>query len=114
MARLSGTWASLPGVLAITALWGAANAVVRLFAGTRLAFDDGKVNLFTQTFQWGYLPDNPPLYEWTLSLVQLVTGPTLVSLLIAKYGLLLVTAGFTYLSARRILGSETWAAMTVF
>ena len=107
-------WSSLPATVVIVAAWGVVNAAVRLFAGTRLAFDDAKENLFTQSLQAGYLPDNPPLFEWLLIGVQTLMGPTLISFLILKYVLLTLAAMFAWLTARRLLGSNTWAAITVF
>ena len=105
---------TLRGVLVITGLFGLANALIRLTAGRNLAFDDTKENIFTQSFQWGYLPDNPPLYEWTLSLVQQTTGPGLYSFLIVKYALMLFSAGFLFLVGRRIFADQKWAALTVY
>ncbi|WP_306253000.1 glycosyltransferase family 39 protein [Parvularcula sp. IMCC14364] len=105
---------SLAGVLVLTSLFGLANALVRLTAGVNLALDDTKENIFTQKFSWGYLPDNPPLYEWILTLVQQATGPTLFSFLIVKYILMTITALFLFLAGRRLFRSEKWAALTVF
>ena len=52
----------------------------------------------------------PPLYEWMLWSVQRVTGPTLPSFLLFKYGLLTATFGFLYLVAKRIFTDQRWAA----
>ncbi len=105
---------SLSGVLIISLIFGLANALVRLAAGVNLALDDTKQNVFTQKLAWGYLPDNPPLYEWTLTFVQQITGPNLFSFLIVKYALMTVTAVFLFLAGRRLFRSEKWAALTVF
>ncbi len=105
---------SFKGVVIVSLIFGLANALVRLTAGSNLALDDTKENIFTQSLEWGYLPDNPPLYEWTLILVQQFAGPTLFSFLILKYALLTVTAAFLFLTGRRLFESEKWAAVTVF
>ncbi|MCI5043239.1 MAG: glycosyltransferase family 39 protein [Aquisalinus sp.] len=105
---------SLSGVLIISLIFGLANALVRLTAGVNLALDDTKQNVFTQKLAWGYLPDNPPLYEWTLTFVQQATGPNLFSFLIVKYALMTITALFLFLAGRRLFRSEKWAALTVF
>jgi len=108
---------SLRGVLILTALYGVVHSLIRLIAGFQLAMDDPKENIFTQELRWGYLPDNPPLFEWSLTLVQQLTGPGLVSFLIVKYGLLVFSAGFLFLAGRRLFGGDVagqrWAAITV-
>ena len=53
----------------------------------------------------------PPLYEWMLWSVQRVTGPTLPSFLILKYGLLTATFAFLYLVAKRLFADQRWAAI---
>ncbi|MGV6801903.1 MAG: ArnT family glycosyltransferase [bacterium] len=105
-------WKTLRGVALITLLWGLLNCAIRLFVGFDLAMDDAKENIFTQSLEWGYLPDNPPLFEWTLVTIQQLTGPTLWSFLIVKYGLLIATACFSFLTARRLLKDQQWAAIT--
>ena len=52
------------------------------------------------------MPRQPPLYEWLLWSVQQLTGPTLPSFLLIKYGLLTATVAFLYLAATRIF--RTW------
>lgn len=102
----------LPIVLICALVWSVLHFGIRLFAGTRLAFDDGKENIFTQSFQLGYLPDNPPLFEWTLMAIQSVTGPGLIGFLILKYSLLMLTAVFCYLTAERLLKDKVWASLS--
>ena len=105
---------SLRGVIAVTLAYGLIHALIRLTAGTNLALDDAKENIFTQKLSWGYLPDNPPLFEWTLTLVQQITGPNLYSFLIIKYLLMAWTAAFLFLAGRRLFNDARWAAITVF
>ena len=63
--------------------------------------DDVTSNILAQTFEPGYALKQPPLYEWMLWAVQRVTGPTLPSFLLLKYGLLTATFAFLYLVAKR-------------
>lgn len=104
-------YAGLKAVLIVGLVWGVLHTAIRLFAGARLALDDGKENIFTQSFQFGYLPDNPPLFEWVLGTVQHLTGPNLFSFLILKYGLLIASLGFAYLAAIRLLRDQLWASL---
>lgn len=104
--------AGLRAIVCFAILWGVSHSLIRLFAGTRLALDDGKENIFTQSFQWGYLPDNPPLFEWTLSALQQVSGPNLFSFLILKYTLFMGICVFAYLAAERLLKSKVWAFLS--
>lgn len=98
----------------IAVLYGAFHALVRLVLTSSIGEDDVMGNLYAQTFEWGYIKKNPPLYDWLLWAVQQVTGPTLFSFLFLKYVLWTGTAIFIYLSARRVLKDEKWAALTVF
>lgn len=105
---------SLRSVIFVAVAWGLVNALIRLIAGVNLAMDDPKLNVFAQTWQFGYLPENPPLFEWILRSVQLMTGPNLAGFLIVKYALLVVFAGFLFLAAKRVTGNGKWAALTVW
>ena len=105
---------SLRGVVGVFVLWGLLQSMVRLVSGVRLDGDDAKENIFTQNWQLGYNPDNPPLYEWLLHATQLVFQPTLYSFFVLKYGLLTLTGLFTFLTARRVMGDEKWAALSAF
>lgn len=105
---------SLRGVVLVTAFYGLIHGLIWLSAGTQLGLDEAKENIFTQTLEWGYLPDNPPLFEWSLIAIQQITGPTLFSFLILKYALLCFSAGFLFLAGKRLFGEAKWAAITVF
>lgn len=73
--------------------------------------DDVTANILAQTLEPGYLPRQPPLYEWLLWTVQRVTGPTLPSFLFIKYGLLTATFGFLYLIGFRIFAERNWTIL---
>ncbi len=105
---------SLRGVIGTFVLWGLLQSLVRLLSGTVLSGDDAKENIFTQSWDWGYLPDNPPLYEWLLHASQIIFGPTLFSFLFLKYALLTLSGVFVFLTARRVLRDEKWAALSSF
>jgi len=103
-----------PGLLCVIAIglvYGLAHSWLRLSISDTLAVDDIKSNVYTQTFELGYVPKQPPLYEWLLWLVQHLTGPTLPSFLILKYGLLTATFAFLYLAAKRIFDDDRWAML---
>ena len=98
--------ADLRGTLTVAVLYAALNAAIRLTAGTRLAMDDAKTNLFTQVWRWGYQADNPPLYEWLIKGLHLVTGGGLWSFLVLNAVCLVASAGFTHLAVRRFAGER--------
>ena len=96
--------ADLRGTLIVAVFYAAANAAIRLTGGTRLAMDDAKTNLFTQAWRWGYQADNPPLYEWLVKGLHVVTGGGLASFLVLNAACLVATAGLTHLAVRRFAG----------
>ncbi len=99
----NGLYAALsPRVAALfVLLYCAAHAAVTLASGPALALDDVKLNVLTQSWQAGYLPDNPPLFEWTLIVAQGLFGPTLASFVAVKSLFLIATAAFTFLALRQ-------------
>ena len=99
------------GVIAAALAYAALNAALSLAAGPALALDDVKLNVLTQSLQGGYLPDNPPLFEWTLYGAQLAFGPTLGSFVGVKSIYLVLTAAFAFLAAREA-GADDRAAAT--
>jgi 4-amino-4-deoxy-L-arabinose transferase-like glycosyltransferase len=100
---------SIRGVLGAAFLYGAINAALTMAAGPALALDDVKLNVLTQSLEAGYLPDNPPLFEWTLILAQQTLGPTLASFVAVKTLFLTLTAAFTFLAAKEA-GAESRTA----
>lgn len=102
---------SLEGVVSVGLLYGLVYAGMRLAISHNLPQDDVTSNILAQTLEPGYVLKQPPLYEWMLWLVQRVTGPTLPSFLILKYGLLTATFAFLYLVAKRIFVDQRWAAI---
>lgn len=98
-------------VLSAGLLYGLLHAVLRLALSTNLPQDDVTANILAQTLEPGYLPRQPPLYEWLLWTVQRLTGPTLPSFLFLKYALLTATFGFLYLIGLRIFTDRKWAVL---
>jgi hypothetical protein len=112
-ARLEALF-SFQGVAAAALLYAAVNGALTLAAGPALALDDVKLNVLAQSLQGGYLPDNPPLFEWTLFVVQRVLGPALASFVAVKSLFLVATALFTYLAANEASGDKRAAAVAAF
>lgn len=83
-----------------------ANAVIRRLASPHLAMDDAKTNVFTQTWAWGYQPDNPPLFEWLVKLVHPFTANDLSSFLLVKYGSIVLAAMLLFIAVRQIAESR--------
>ena len=106
--QISSIW----GVVLIFSAYGVVHSIITRLAGPTLALDDVKVNIVTQSLQAGYLPDNPPLFEWILLFVQSVAGPGLISILIVKYGLMLTTGVVTYLIGKQLYTDRRWAVLT--
>src|SRR5262245_52159576 len=101
---------SLAGAIAAASLYSALHIAARLIASGNLGEDDPYDAVLTQTLQLGYVPGQPPLYDWALWLIQQVTGPGVLSFQLLKYGLLTATCGFIFASARRAMrGDAFWA-----
>jgi hypothetical protein len=98
-------------VIAVGLAYGLAYSLLRLSLSDNLPQDDVTSNVLTQTLALGYVPRQPPLYEWLLWSVQQVTGPTLPSFLLIKYGLLTGTVAFLYLAATRIFPERGFAIL---
>ncbi|MGE5261055.1 MAG: ArnT family glycosyltransferase, partial [Actinomycetota bacterium] len=104
-------WLGLLIVIAVGLTYGLAYSLLRLSLSDNLPQDDVTSNVLTQTLALGYVPRQPPLYEWLQWSVQQVTGPTLPSFLLVKYGLLTGTVAFLYLAATRIFRERGYAIL---
>jgi hypothetical protein len=102
---------SLWGVVAIGVAYGLVYTSMRLAISHNLPQDDVTANILAQTLEPGYVMRQPPLHEWLLWSVQRLTGPTLLSFLIIKYGLLTATFAFLYLVGKRVFADLRWAAI---
>ena len=98
-------------VIGVGLAYGLAYSALRLSLSDNLPQDDVTSNVLTQMLALGYVPRQPPLYEWLHWSVQQVTGPTLPSFLLIKYGLLTGTVAFLYLAATRIFRERGFAIL---
>ncbi len=96
------------------ALYALLHAGAARLAGPVLALDDAKLNVVAQSFQRGYLPANPPLFEWLLILAQHLAGPGALSFALVKAAFFSAAGAFTYLSAKAIRENRRWAALCAF
>jgi hypothetical protein len=105
---------SLGGVIAAVSIYSALHIAARLIASANLGEDDPLDAILTQTLQPGYVPRQPPLYDWMLWLLQQITGPGALPFQLLKYGLLTATCAFIFLAARRAMrGDAFWAFLSV-
>ncbi len=99
---------------AFLALYCVVHFVLRVSLSETIGVDDAIEGVFTQSLAPGYDPRQPPLYTWLLWLVQRVTGPSLISFLILKYGLLSATFLLYYRIAQRLFGDTRYASLTAW
>jgi hypothetical protein len=105
---------SLPGVVVTVALYSVCHITARLIASANLGEDDPLEAVLTQSLELGYLPRQPPLYDWALWFLEQVTGPGALPFQLLKYGLLTATCAFIFASARRAMkGDVFWAFLSV-
>ena len=102
------------GVFILYGVYCLLNAIIIRSVGPTLALDDVKLNIVTQSLQAGYLPGNPPLYEWLLIGAQQIAGPGLTAVLIVKYGLIWASGAFGYFLAKELNHDRHWAALSAF
>lgn len=99
---------------ALLGLYCAVHFLLRLWLSDTIGVDDAIEGVFTQSLAPGYDPRQPPLYTWLLWLVQRITGPSLLSFLILKYGLLSATFLLYYKIAERLFDDTRYAALTAW
>ena len=105
---------SLRGVIIFFVIYGCVHGVITRLPGPTLALDDVKLAVTTQSWQWGYLPNNPPLYDWLLIATQSVFGPSLLASIVLKYTLMLIAAVVTFFAAREVTGKDVPAGLSAF
>lgn len=89
-----------------------AHAVIARLAGPVLALDDAKLNVVAQSFQRGYLPSNPPLFEWTLIVAQHAAGFGPLGFALTKSFFFGALGAFAYLAAKEMLADRRWAFLS--
>jgi hypothetical protein len=105
---------SLGGVLLAVGLYSALHITARLIASGNLGEDDPLEAILTQMLALGYIPGQPPLYDWALWLLEQVVGVGALPFQLLKYGLLTATCGFIFAAARRVMkGDAFWAFLSV-
>jgi hypothetical protein len=112
--KRTGRLYSLGGVLFAVGLYSILHITARLIASGNLGEDDPLDAILTQTLALGYIPGQPPLYDWALWLIEQAAGPGALPFQLLKYGLLTATCGFMFLAARRVMrGDAFWAFLSV-
>jgi hypothetical protein len=112
-ARTGGLY-SLSGVLMAVGIYSVIHVAARLVASLNLGEDDPLDAILAQTLQLGYLPGQPPLYDWAIWALGELTGPGAFRFQLLKYALLTATCAFIFLSARRVMkGDVFWAFISV-
>jgi 4-amino-4-deoxy-L-arabinose transferase-like glycosyltransferase len=106
--------ASLGWFLVLLGLYAGAHVGLRLALSPVVAIDDAREALFSQTLQPGYLPRQPPLYNWLAWAGVRVLGVNAAALIVCRYLTLGLAYLFLYLSAVRVLGSRRLAFLAAF
>jgi 4-amino-4-deoxy-L-arabinose transferase-like glycosyltransferase len=90
------------------------HVTLRLALSPVLAIDDAREALFSQTLQLGYLPRQPPLYNWLIwGGVQLL-GVSTTTLTLCRYLTLSLAYVFLYLSATLVFEQRIVAMLAAF
>jgi Dolichyl-phosphate-mannose-protein mannosyltransferase len=92
----------------------AVHVLLRLTLSTALTDDEARDAFFAQSLEWGYLPKQPPLYNWLVLGAFRLLGIGLLALTLVKYLLLGLVYGLVYLCGRRLLRDARLAALAAF
>jgi 4-amino-4-deoxy-L-arabinose transferase-like glycosyltransferase len=103
--------ATTGGVVVLLGLYALVHVVLRLTLPASLGIDDARETLLAQTLAWGYLPRQPPLYNWLVWGAFRILGVGAAGLALVKYGLLFLTYLFVYLAGRRLVADPRLAAL---
>ncbi len=80
---------------------------IRLLASDVLEVDDAEQVYFSyRPLALGYQLDQPPLYTWGIHLLFLLTGPSLLSITLYKYSLIVATVALGFRISRRLFNDE--------
>jgi 4-amino-4-deoxy-L-arabinose transferase-like glycosyltransferase len=107
-------WAQPRNVALIIGAYLIVHFAVRLWMGPTLGLDDAEQVLFAQHWLLNYRFRAPPLFTWVLTGASSVINPGVLAISIMRYALLAMFAGFTYLTARRLIRDPRLAALAVF
>jgi 4-amino-4-deoxy-L-arabinose transferase-like glycosyltransferase len=100
--------------LVLLGLYAALHVGLRLALSSVVAIDDAREALFSQTLQAGYLPRQPPLYNWLAWAGVRALGVHAAALIVCRYLTLGLAYLFLYLSGVRVLGSRHLAILAAF
>lgn len=104
VAEQAGDRLGLGFVVGAWVLFGLAHTVVRIIGNGQLGTADGLSMMAAQELNVAYQVGQPPLYDWTLWLIQQVTGPTAFSAYLNKYIYMTIAGVFVYLGAHAATG----------
>jgi 4-amino-4-deoxy-L-arabinose transferase-like glycosyltransferase len=105
---------ALSAFLLLLALFVGLHMALRLATSPVLAIDDAREALLSQTFELGYLPRQPPLYNWMVWASVRLFGVSVATLTLCRYATLSVAYLFLYLSAAHVLEHRTLAMLAAF
>jgi len=100
--------------VALLALYVLIHVVLRVTLSPTLTADDARDAFSAQSLESGYLPKQPPLFNWLVLAAFRVLGVSVVSLTLVKYLLLGLVYGFVYLCGRRLVSDPRLAALAAF
>ncbi len=107
-------WARPRFVTAAIIVYLAVHFAVRLTMWHTLGIDDAEQALFAQDFSWSYRTPAPPLFTWMLIALGKILGVNILSISLIRYTLLGIIFGFTYGTARRLIGDPRLSALAVY
>lgn len=88
----------------------ALQVVFRVLSADNLGLDEAEQLVMGQSLQAGYGPQ-PPLYTWLFLALQPITGESVLTLALLKFGLLAVTLCATFQLCRQLFGDPLAAAV---
>jgi Dolichyl-phosphate-mannose-protein mannosyltransferase len=97
--------------LLLFAIYVGAHFALRDLTRGAIPFDDAWENVVAQNLQLGYQLGQPPLYQWLLWPLQRLVGPSLLSFLLLRYGLVFLLLVLHYALSRRAFGSAAAGLM---
>ncbi|MFZ2031956.1 MAG: glycosyltransferase family 39 protein [Vitreimonas sp.] len=102
------------GFFAILFVYIAVSILLRLWISPVLGTDEIEQALLANDWRLGYNPRQPPLYTWILLSGYAVFGRTVLAHVVVKYGVLAAMFVASYFAGRRVLKSQTHAALATY
>lgn len=88
--------------------------LLRSLGSDSLGRDALEEAIFSQQWDWGYNPRQPPLYTWLLILFKSVFGAGIWAYQALKLVLMMISLGSLYLAACALIPNRAYAAMAAF